>query len=177
MPDSKRLSRFLALMLRHKAADFGLALDADGFTDLDAVWGQVQRKYGSRYSRADFDALLADSNRYEVSGQRVRALYGHSRVREIAYPPAVPPDLLYHGTVAAALDDIRTEGLTSQGRQYVHLSTGIDRANEVAGRRGKPVLLTIKAGAAHAAGIVFHHPEPQHYLVKSVPPGFIVFPG
>jgi len=43
----------------------------------------------------------------------VRALYGHSRVTEIVYPPAVPPHVLYHGTVTKALKQIRKEGLTS----------------------------------------------------------------
>jgi hypothetical protein len=29
---------------------------------------------------------------------------------------------------------------------------------------------------AHQVGIIFYHPEPQHYLAKAIPPEFIEFP-
>lgn len=180
MVDLVRLSKFISLMLRHKAADFGLTLDADGFTDVDAVWAQVKQKYGTRYTRADLDTLLDDTRagkqRYERRGDRVRALYGHSAVREITYDPVTPPEILYHGTTPQALKHIRTEGLTAQARQYVHLSTTLERAGDVATRHGKPIILKIRAQDAHAAGHIFYQPEVQHYLVKSVPPAFIDFP-
>ena len=90
--------------------------------------------------------------------------------------PAIPPEILYHGTVDKALPAIRKQGLNGQKRQYVHLSTTTDRATDVAGRRGKPILLRIRAKVAHDAGIEFYHPEPKHFLVKTLPPEFIEFP-
>lgn len=178
MTDLKRLSKFLALMLRHQPDEFGLELDSDGFTDLEVVWKQVKKRYGERYSRADFDQMLLEPDgkqRYEVVDGRIRAMYGHSAV-EITYPSVAPPEILYHGTTPEALKAIRTEGLNGQKRQYVHLSSEVNRAQNVATRHGKPVILQIKALEAHHAGCVFHHPEPKHYLAKAIPPEYIIFP-
>lgn len=178
MAEFKGLSKFLALMLRHKPEEFGLTLDAEGFADLNAVWMQVQRHYRD-VSIKEFSLWLESEKgqmRYEVEGSKVRARYGHSTI-EVKYERVVPPEILYHGTTEAALGSIRSEGLTAQKRQYVHLSVETERATNVAGRhRSKIVLLKIRALDAHDAGLEFYHPEPKHYLVKSVPPDYIDFP-
>jgi len=180
MANLTKLSRFLSLMLRHRADDFGLTLDSEGFTDIDAVWAQVEKRFGKGFTQADLDTLLTENEagkqRFEQRGEQIRALYGHSKVTEIEYEPAEPPEFLYHGTVDKALSAIRKQGLTGQKRQYVHLSTNTERATDVAGRRGEPILLRIKAKIAHDAGIVFYHPEPKHYLVKTLAPEYIEFP-
>lgn len=180
MPDEKQLSKFLSLILRHKAEEFGLTLDSEGFSDLDAVWEQIQKKYGKRYTPADLDSLLTNveggKQRFERRDNLIRALYGHSAVTEIEYEAVTPPNILYHGTPTTALNSIRKHGLIPQKRQYVHLSTNTARASDVAGRHGKPVLLRVKALEAHDAGLIFYRPEPQHYLIKAVPPEYILFP-
>ncbi|MDX2137559.1 MAG: RNA 2'-phosphotransferase, partial [Chloroflexota bacterium] len=158
-----RLSKFLAVLLRHEPQKFGLTLDSEGYADTDAVWAQIVRRYGNQYTHADLLRVVeGDSSgkkRYEIVGRKIRALYGHSSV-EVSYAPAVPPELLYHGTVQAAMDSIRQHGLMAQARQFVHLTTSEERARTVAGRHaGDTVLLTIRAGDAHRAGIVFYHPE------------------
>ena len=173
MRDHKRLSKFLSLILRHKAVDFALELDAAGYVDLQKIWAVINSEFHGRATQADFDALMAETNRFEINDGKIRALYGHSAVSDVHYPPATPPEYLYHGTVAAALKSIRAQGLSAQARQYVHLSTTRERASEVATRHGTPVLLTIRAMDAHHNGIVFHHPEPQHFLAKSIPPRYI----
>lgn len=178
MADLKGLSKFLALMLRHKPEQFGLTLDVEGYADINAVWSQVQRRYPN-VTPKDFYLWLESEKgqlRYEVRENRVRARYGHSTV-EVEYESVTPPEILYHGTTHDALASIRKEGLTSQKRQYVHLSTGTERAEEVAGRHGNAiVILKIHALNAHKAGFEFYHPEPRHYLVKRVPPEYIEFP-
>lgn len=178
MADLKRLSKFLALMLRHEADHFGLQLDVNGFTDLEPVWAEVEKRYGRAYQRQDLADLLeseAGRQRYELQGDRIRAMYGHSSVTAVTYERAIPPELLYHGTTSEAAQAIRTQGLRAQQRQYVHLSTSIGRALDVAGRHGRPVLLIIRALEAHHAGIAFYHPEDQHYLVESLSPEHIDF--
>ncbi|WP_259465949.1 RNA 2'-phosphotransferase, partial [Pseudomonas aeruginosa] len=40
----------------------------------------------------------------------------------IAYAPAVPPAVLYHGTASRFLDSIRERGLVPGSRHHVHLS-------------------------------------------------------
>jgi len=178
MADRVRLSKFLALLLRHEADKFGLTLDADGFTDTDAVWEQIDKRYPDKFTYSDLLAVVegdqTGKKRYEIQGRRIRALFGHSAVREVSYPSAEPPDLLYHGTTREALDAIRREGLSAQRRQYVHLTVNPSRAQTVAQRHGgNTVMLIIHAGRAYRDGITFYHPETEHYLAESIPPEYI----
>jgi len=181
MANLKRLSKFLALILRHKPGDFGLVLDSEGFTDLAMVWTIVEKRYPESYSRADLATVVAgDQNgkkRYEIRGDKIRALYGHGQINAIEYPSAEPPEYLYHGTNPEALKAIRKDGLQSQGRQYVHLTTSLKIAQNIASRRTQNlIILIVHAAAAHRAGCLFHHPEAEHYLTRAVPPEFIKFP-
>ncbi len=181
MANQVRLSKFLALVLRHQAEKFNLILDEEGFTDTDAVWALVDKRYPGQYIHADLLAVVAGDQdgkkRYEIQGHKIRALFGHSAVRPISYPPAEPPELLYHGTTLPSLPGIRREGLRAQKRQYVHLAINIFRAQKVAERHpGQIVILTIRAGDACRAGIVFYHPEPEHFLAESIPADYIDFP-
>ncbi len=181
MANLTRLSKFLALALRHKPERFGLILDSEGFADLGVVSSLVEKRFQGRYTHADLEAVVAGDRygkkRYEIRGGRIRALFGHSDVQPIAYPSAVPPEILYHGTTPQAVSSIRKHGLKSQARQYVHLTTNVDHAGRVAKRRTKEiVLLVVRAREAHNTGLVFHHPEAEHYLVLEVPPKFIDFP-
>jgi len=164
MADLKRLSKFLSYILRHNPDEFGLRLDEEGFADFEAVWTQVEARFGGRYRRGDIERMLHSDGgrqRYQVRDGRIRAMYGHS-VIPVVYPPVIPPEILYHGTVSGVLDAIKREGLTAQARQYVHLSTETDRAADVAGRHGKPIILRIRALEAYHNGLVFHNPEAQH---------------
>ncbi|NWF67898.1 MAG: RNA 2'-phosphotransferase [Chloroflexi bacterium] len=182
MPQLARLSKFLALLLRHKAADFGLALDENGFADVTLVWQQIEKRYRGQFSYEDLLRVVAGDEsgkkRYEIVDSRIRALFGHSSgVTPVRYPPVAPPEILYHGTTQAALNIIRQQGLKAQRRQYVHFATSVERAQIVAARhRDAIVVLRIRALEAQQAGIVFFHPESEHYLARSLPPQFIDFP-
>jgi putative RNA 2'-phosphotransferase len=170
MSNLTKLSKFLSLMLRHRAADFNLTLDSEGFTDVDIVWQQVEKRFGTQFS-------LDDLRKVTEKNEGDKARYGHSAVRTITYPPITPPEYLYHGTTREALDSIRERGLISQNRQFVHLSLDPDWAQSVGARHSKnTVVLRVRASEAHQAGHVFHHPEPKHYLALSIPPEFIDFP-
>jgi putative RNA 2'-phosphotransferase len=181
MPDLVRLSKFLAVLLRHQANEHGLSLDDEGFADTDSVWAQVNQRFRGQYTYNDLLKVVEGDRfgkkRYEIQGRKIRALFGHSDVSHVSYPPAVPPEYLYHGTTRAALDIIRHEGLKSLSRQYVHFTVNREHAERVAGRHSnETVILTIRSGDAHRAGIVFYHPEHEHYLADAVPPEFIEFP-
>jgi putative RNA 2'-phosphotransferase len=181
MADLVRLSKFLSAILRHRAGEFGIVLDAEGFTDVDAVWALVEARYPDQYQYADLLHLIemgdGEKKRFEIVGARIRARYGHTAVQTVTYPPEIPPEYLYHGTTPDALPSIRREGLTAQQRQYVHLSLDPDWAQTVGKRRaGKPVVLRVRALEAHAAGHIFYHPEPKHYLCEAISSAFIDFP-
>jgi putative RNA 2'-phosphotransferase len=181
MTELKRLSKFVSVILRHRAADFGVELDEHGFTDYAALRAFVQSRSHDQYTDADWETILTGGvdgrKRFEVANGRIRALYGHSRVTPILYDPVAPPDILYHGTTRQAAKAIRREGLRSMKRQYVHLSADTERAVKVAGRRTEDaVLLVVRAAEAHRSGIEFYHPEPEHFLAKAIPSSFIEFP-
>lgn len=178
--DLSKLSKFLAVVLRHSPEEFGISLDEQGFTALDPVWQAIRAKYGNRYDEKDLlqvvDGDERGKKRYEILHGRIRAMYGHS-APEVIYPEAEPPAFLYHGTNPKALEAIRKEGLSSQARQYVHMTTNLNNAQVVAQRRtNQPLILTIRAHEAYLAGTVFHHAETEHFLAKSIPPQFIEFP-
>lgn len=181
MADRRHLSKFLALILRHRAPEFGLTLDSQGFADFNAVREVVRRNLGNAYSEEDWQAILEGkldgTKRFDKTGGRIRALYGHSKVRKIEYPAIKPPAILYHGTSPQVLDSISVQGLQPMKRQYVHLSTTVERAIQVGSRYTKQViLLEIRASDAYRAGIEFFHPEPEHYLARAIPADFIDFP-
>ena len=94
----------------------------------------------------------------------------------IRYEPCVPPPLLYHGTSPGALEAIRREGLQPMERQYVHLSPDTETAIRVGDRHDdRPVVLTVRAADAHAAGIAFYRAEETVYLAKCIPVEFLEF--
>jgi putative RNA 2'-phosphotransferase len=178
--DLSKLSKFLAVILRHNPEEFKLVLDEEGFTPLDPVWQAIRNKYGNRYSEKDLLEVVEGDERgkkrYEIVTGRIRAMYGHS-APEINYPAIEPPELLYHGTNASAVENIRKEGLTAQSRQYVHMTTNLENARVVAARRTKnPLILEIRAQEAYKTGLVFHQAETEHFLTKTIPPQFISFP-
>ncbi|HOT92560.1 MAG TPA: RNA 2'-phosphotransferase [Anaerolineae bacterium] len=174
----RKLSRFLALLLRHRPDRFPIPMDAEGYTDLDGVMQILKGLPNFRWAtRADIDAVLAlpGRQRFEIIGGRIRALYGHSAIRP-TYTPVAPPEVLYHGTAPKNCDAIRREGLRPMQRQYVHLATTPEMARSIALRHtNKPIILRIDAAHAYTAGVIFYHPEENIYLCEAVPEEFITF--
>ena len=181
MPNLTRLSKFISVILRHRANDFDLHLDPQGYVEFADLKRIVEEKSTDMYSEEDWHKVLNGEldgkKRFEVKDGRIRALYGHSKVEHVTYEPVTPPEVLYHGTTSQAEKAIRREGLRSMKRQYVHLSGNTERALNVGERRTEHVrLLVVRAAEAHRAGIEFYSPEPEHYLAQNIPPQFIDFP-
>jgi 3'-5' exoribonuclease 1 len=72
---AQRLARFLGLVLRHRARDFGLEPDAEGFVHLSELEAVVVRHAVPRASAAEVRALLEAprQQRFELRGEHVRA--------------------------------------------------------------------------------------------------------
>ncbi|HLL21936.1 MAG TPA: RNA 2'-phosphotransferase [Kofleriaceae bacterium] len=176
---SARVSKFLSLVLRHDPARIGITLDEAGWTDVDALLAACAA-HGVAITRAELDALVAssDKQRYALSpdGARIRANQGHSVPVSLGLLPATPPERLYHGTVDAALPGIRAQGIVKGARHHVHLSADMPTATKVGSRRGKPVLLVVRAAEMAAAGHVFYRSENGVWLADHVPPAFIDVP-
>ena len=59
-------------------------------------------------------------------------------------------------------------------RQYAHLSPDTKTAVRVGTRHAdRPVVLTVRAAEAHAAGVVFYRADEAVYLARHIPPEFI----
>ncbi len=174
-----RLGRFLALVLRHKPESIGITLDPSGFVEMETLAKAIAGQPG--WSWASESTLRAaaeqDPRRYEIDGSRIRARYGHSIPVEAPGTPVVPPEWLYHGTSPETLDVIRRDGLTPQGRQFVHLSATRQDALAV-GQRHSPdaVVVTVLARQAHDTGVQFYQASPAIFLAREIPPDFLSVP-
>lgn len=175
----ERLSRFLALVLRHKPESVGLALDLAGFVDIDTMVAALAAQPGWSWVNADAVRHLAqqDGRRYEIAENRIRARYGHTVPIDTPGTPVVPPEWLYYGVPPASLDQLRAEGLHPQERQFVHLSATRQDALAIAQRRDSDALvITILGRQASGAGVPFFQASSGIYLTRAIPPQFLLLP-
>ncbi|MEE1754310.1 RNA 2'-phosphotransferase [Streptomyces sp. SP18CS02] len=172
-----KVSKYLSKHLRHQPERIGLALDANGWTGIDDLL-RATAAHGFAISRAELEHVVAvnDKRRFTIDGDRIRANQGHTVEVDLDLPPATPPAYLYHGTVAGSLASIRGEGLRPMARHHVHLSPDRETATRVGARRGRPVVLSVDAGAMHRDGHVFHVTANGVWLTDAVPPAYLRFP-
>ncbi|MDG4859284.1 RNA 2'-phosphotransferase [Streptomyces sp. T-3] len=173
-----KVSKYLSKHLRHSPERIGLILDAAGWVAIDTLIAAAAA-HGFRFTRAELDHVVAanDKQRFAIDGDRIRANQGHSIAVELDLPPATPPGYLFHGTVARNLDAIRAEGLKPMNRHDVHLSADRETATRVGARRGRPVVLSVDAGAMHHDGHEFRVSANGVWLTAAVPPKYLRFQG
>ncbi|MGA5415051.1 RNA 2'-phosphotransferase [Streptomyces pseudogriseolus] len=171
-----RVSKYLAKHLRHQPERIGLSPDPAGWVEIDALIAAAA-DHGFPFTREELDHVVAanDKRRFAVEGTRIRASQGHTIPVDLQLPPAVPPAWLYHGTVARNLDVIRAEGLRPMSRHAVHLSADRETATRVGARRGRPVVLSVDAGAMHRDGHVFRVSANGVWLTDAVPSRYLRF--
>ncbi|MBM7787142.1 RNA 2'-phosphotransferase [Tenggerimyces flavus] len=172
-----RASKFLAKYLRHDPAAIGLTLDSGGWVGVRELLAACKRA-GMPMTRAELEQVVAtnDKQRFVLDGDRIRASQGHSVSVDLGLPAVEPPALLYHGTVARFLPQIRREGLRPMRRHDVHLSPDEETARRVGARRGKPVVLVVRAGDMHGTGHEFRLSTNGVWLTQSVPAEFLGVP-
>ncbi len=178
--DTKRTSKFMSLVLRHQPEKIGIHLDEAGWVDVNELL-EAMARHGKRISRETLAYVVRtnDKQRFSLSedGRRIRANQGHSVGVDLGYIPAEPPEILLHGTPTRFLDAIRREGLKRMNRHHVHLH--VDEATSIAvgTRRGKPVLLKVRALEMARQGHEFFVTPNDVWLTDHVPEEFIEFPG
>jgi putative RNA 2'-phosphotransferase len=164
----------LSYILRHRPDSAGLTLDENGWAEVGTLI------YNLGITRKDLEFIVENNNkkRFEFSddGAKIRARQGHSVDVDLGYEELVPPDTLYHGTVGKVLDDIRKSGLLKMNRHHVHMSPDEETAIIVGRRRGRPVVLEIKAGEMCEAGHKFYKTDNNVWLTDRVPPEYLIFP-
>ncbi|PZF95126.1 RNA 2'-phosphotransferase [Micromonospora deserti] len=174
-PALVRLSKRMSLALRHDPGRFGLAPDRAGWVPVTELLAAL------RIDRAEFDAVVTgnDKQRFAVERgpdgvERIRASQGHSIPVDLGLAPVTPPDRLYHGTGAAAVDSIRAAGLHRGARHHVHLSPDVETARRVGARRQGPVVvLTVDAAAMVRDGHLFYRSANGVWLTDAVPAEYL----
>ncbi len=174
--NTKRISKFLSLVLRHKPEALPIELDQQGWANLDEIIEKMQRK-GMNVDQSIIEAVVANNDkqrfRLDLTNRRIRANQGHSIDIDLALAPSVPPKELFHGTATRFLDSIMEKGLIRGSRQHVHLSLDIETATKVGSRHGKPTILNVDAQAMHQQGFVFYVSENGVWLTEHVPVEFL----
>lgn len=179
--DRKQLSKTLSHVLRHAPWLYELELDDEGWVPVDEVLAALRvRSQWADLTEDDLAEMIeqSDKRRFEMRGGRIRALYGHSVPGKLKKTPAVPPDVLFHGTSPRVVEKITSTGLKPMRRQFVHLSIDEPTALEVGRRKDRtPVILRIRAREAHEVGVSFYEGNERVWLADSVPPEFIEVAG
>jgi putative RNA 2'-phosphotransferase len=176
--DPQRIVRLLAFALRHPPYRFGVALDDEGFADLDdlAVGIRFSSYDWALFQRGHIEDTVrgTDPGRFEIRDNRIRARYGHSFRLGTAGEASVPPEILFHGTSTDSLADVLKTGLRAMNRAFVHLTTNPDYAARVASAKGGGTVLHIRAKEAADAGIEFFQANPHVWLAREVPPSLLL---
>lgn len=174
----EQLSKEISYALRHAPWEYELEMDQNGFVLIHQLLSSIneEKKYSREIVEADLEYIIktSEKKRHEISGEKIRALYGHSIPMKIEKSIGNPPDILYHGTAKRFLDSILQNGLQPMNRQYVHLSADTETATQVGKRRdNQPVILKIDTKLASLSGIAFYIGNEKVWLTDSVPPQFI----
>ena len=173
----KKLSRFLALVLRHKPEVIGIKLDKHGWAKMSELIIGI-RNSGRAISREQLEELVrnCDKQRFVISedGRLIRANQGHSIDIDLQLKASKPPDILFHGTIGSFMGDIWSNGIIPMSRQYVHLSTDEQTALQISNRRrGKAVIISVDALSMYKEGFDFYCSDNGVWLVHFVPSEFI----
>ncbi|MGO2853206.1 MAG: RNA 2'-phosphotransferase [Tetragenococcus koreensis] len=172
-----KLSKRLALVLRHHPEKIGIQLDEYGRVDINELIDKFNAHYGQKISQQQIEQIINNSprQRYVIEGKQIRALYGHSIPVLPLQEPTTPPEILYHGTRLAAAKIIQTEGLKKMGREFVHLAENIETAEKIGKRHeAAPIIFRIYALKACAAGVYFYPTESGIWLVEYLPATYLI---
>jgi putative RNA 2'-phosphotransferase len=169
-----KISKYLAKHLRHRPERIGLTLDPEGWADVPELLAAAAR-HGFALTRSELEHVVNvnDKKRYEMVGDRIRAVQGHSVPVDLKLPAVSPPEFLYHGTVGTSVAAILRDGLLPMGRHAVHLSPDRETARRVGARRGRPVVLVVESGRMAADGHEFRVSANGVWLTEAVPPEYL----
>ena len=168
-----KISKRLSYVLRHRPDSIGIVLGNGGWTDTRAMVDALNA-HGLKCSLEDIIEVVRsnDKSRFAFDDHtltQIRASQGHSIPEiDLQLSPAVPPEVLYHGTHYGALSGIQECGLQPMSRHHVHLSADLETARVVGARRtNKPIIFQINTGLME--DYVFYQSENGVWLVENVP--------
>ena len=158
--------KHLSYLLRHDMQAFeDNKIDENG-------WRSIEELCTLGFSKEEIDDIVKtnNKNRYEYNEDKskIRARQGHSIPVDVELKETDPPNSLYHGTATRFVDSIMREGIKSQSRLYVHLSSDVETAINVGKRHGIPIVLRVDTYRMKKDGIKFFLSNNGVWLTKFV---------
>lgn len=171
---TERLGRFISGALRHFPDDLGLAMNQHGWVDVDVLVDAMRTRYKWSNREKLYSIIESDEKgRYEIKGNKIRARYGHSVDVDLDYDENTLPEL-YYGASREEVDILLEKGIRPVKQRYVHLSTSVDKAREVAKIHTEdPVLLVINAEEARNDGVILLSATENIVLADEIPPQYL----
>jgi len=168
-----KVSRYVSYLLRHNPED--LEIDDEGFVELDQLLSKLRRRFPTIDRKLLVGMVeLSERRRFEIVGNRIRALYGHTIDVRVRLKEDTQVERLYHGTTPEAAVQILEKGLQPMKRRWVHLSPTKEIAYEVGKRRtDSPTILIIDVTEARSHGSRFFKATDKVYVCKHVPAKYI----
>ena len=168
---SNDVSKYIALILRHKPEVIGISLDEHGWANVDELINGINKTYPLTMDVLEEIVRTDEKQRYSFNEDKtlIRANQGHSIPVDVELEELVPPEILYHGTGEKYAVSIESQGLLPKSRLYVHLTADYDTAIKVGKRHGKPIVYSIAAGTMHKDGYSFYRSVNGVWLTKEVP--------
>ena len=165
------ISKYIALILRHRPEAIGITLDEHGWANVDDLIAGISKDHDFNMEMLEEIVRTDNKQRYSFNDDKtlIRANQGHSIPVDVELEKTTPPDILYHGSAVKFEESIDREGLIPKFRLYVHLSKDYDTAVTVGSRHGTPVIYKVKAGDMAKEGYEFFLSANGVWLTKSVP--------
>ena len=172
---SNDISKFIALILRHKPETIGISLDEHGWANVEELINGINKTYPLDMEGLEEIVRTDEKQRYSFNEDKtlIRANQGHSIPVDVELEELTPPDILYHGTGEKYCESIDAKGLIPKSRLYVHLSADYDTAVKVGKRHGRPIVYKVDAAGMHGDGYSFYRSVNGVWLTKTVPQKYI----
>jgi putative RNA 2'-phosphotransferase len=171
-----KISKYLSKYLRHQPDRIGIQLAPGGWVPVSQLLDAC-RKHNFPVQLTELKEVVAQNDKQRFSFDEtetlIRANQGHSVEIDLQLKPAVPPDILYHGTSSGAVDSILKQGISKMSRHHVHLSLDIHTARKVGARHGTPAIFIVDSAAMHGDSYTFYCSENGVWLVDSVPQNYL----
>jgi len=172
----EKMGRTMAGILRH--GKFDLEMDEQGFVDMrDIVEVVKDHNPRMKWLRPHHVEAMVDTDpkgRYQISGSKVRATYGHTIKLDLNLPTDNIPYSLYYPTTPEECDILLEVGILPSDRAMVHLSrTYRDAVRAGSVRVEDPVILEVDVVGCEEAGIKVGRAAKTVFLCDNVPPQFL----
>lgn len=169
------ISKYIALILRHKPEEIGIVLDEHGWANVDDLINGINKTTPFTFEMLEEIVLTDSKQRYSFNNDKtlIRANQGHSISVDVELKENIPPNVLWHGTGEKYMSGIDKQGLVKKSRLYVHLSADAETAKKVGRRHGNPIIYKIAAKDMYNKGYKFYLSINGVWLTKFVPIEFL----